>query len=105
MRTNSIPPGLLTFLVPLLALAQPSRGLADNWQFRHSPLTWFWAVALVVAVAAFIFGYQAYQLAEERGGDGRGKAITAMAMSGGFLLLWGVSILLLLASAGTSTPR
>ncbi len=55
MRTISIPPAVLTFLVPLLALAQAPQGPADNWQFRHSPLTWFWAVAIVVAVAAFIF--------------------------------------------------
>jgi hypothetical protein len=50
-------------------------------------------------IPAFILGYQAYKLAEERGGDGRGKAITAMVLSGSFLALWLLIGLLYLVSA------
>lgn len=51
----------------------------------------------LLEIPAFIFGYQAYKLAEERGGDGRGKAIAAMVLSGVFLVL---GALLTLAAVG-----
>jgi tellurite resistance protein TehA-like permease len=47
-----IPAWMLYLLAPMVALAQsaPSR---ENEQVVHSPLLWYWVVALVVAAAAF----------------------------------------------------
>ncbi|WP_224366616.1 hypothetical protein [Hyalangium versicolor] len=54
MRTLPIPAAVLCLLTPLLALAQPGLGPTDNDIVARSPLTWYWLVAVAVAVVAFI---------------------------------------------------
>lgn len=56
MRKIPIPPVVLCLLMPLLALAQPTRtGHTSNWDVAHSPLTWFWGFVVAVAAIAFLW--------------------------------------------------
>lgn len=59
----------------------------------------------LLQIPALIFGIQALKLADERGGDGRGKAIVAIALSGTFLALWVVFGGLALLSAASGQTR
>lgn len=55
MRTIPIPALALCLLAPLLALAQPdAEPRVDHWVIT-SPLFWFWVVAVVIAVVAFVW--------------------------------------------------
>jgi integral membrane sensor domain MASE1 len=53
MRT--LPALILCLLTPLLALAQPQGPVPPEQGLTQSPLFWYWMVALVIAVAAFIW--------------------------------------------------
>lgn len=54
---------------------------------------------------AFYFGLQALKEADRRGGDGRGKAILALVLSGTFLAVWVLFVVSSLASAGSQVGR
>ncbi len=51
---KTLPAFLLCLLSPLLAVAQPLLAAAPENMVSRSPLTWYWLVALAVALVAFI---------------------------------------------------
>ena len=54
MRTTPTLALVLCLLTPVLALAQAGAGPTENQQVTHSPLFWYWMVAIAIAVVAFI---------------------------------------------------
>lgn len=54
---------------------------------------------------AFYFGLQALKEADRRGGDGRGKAVLALALSGTFLAVWVLFLVAAMVSSGTQAGR
>ncbi len=54
MRTTPITALALCLLTPVLALAQPGAGPANESQVTSSPSFWFWLIAAAIAVVAFV---------------------------------------------------
>ena len=52
-------------------------------------------------ILALVWGFQALKLADERGGDGRGKAIAAIAISGTLSVIYLFVVLALISSSGS----
>lgn len=57
MRTIPMTAWVLCLLTPVLALAQSGMGPTESQQVTHSPLSWFWVVAVAIAIAAFVASY------------------------------------------------
>lgn len=55
MRTIPIPALALCLLTPLLAIAQHGAGPSPEQWVTRSPLSWFWVIAVAIAVVAFVW--------------------------------------------------